>query len=431
MKFNVVNLGCKVNRVESDSVAAGLLALGGVAVEADADIVVVNTCTVTGEADKKARKAVRHALGANPAARVFVSGCAAAIDPVEFSQMDSRVCVVSRLELEASLREKLGQGSLGDARGGMAADIAFASDGEVVGGLRIGKGFNTRVNLKIQDGCDNACTYCIVHVARGTARSVPFDSVIADAVSYARAGAREIVLTGINIGSYCDGEKRLPELLAALLEATDALPSEGGPVRFRISSIEPQDVSSQLIDLISSSNGRVCRHMHLPLQSGSARVLSEMERRYTAGEFDSLVTMIREKIPSISLSTDIIVGFPGETDYDFEETLAMAQRCRFSKIHVFPYSRREGTPAADRRDQVPDEVKRARAAALRRLSNVLRAEDLALRDGSVEFALVEPTCALTESYYEVPVPTGANVGDLVPVVMSASSDALPAGRSIR
>ena len=428
MKFNVVNLGCKVNRVESDSVAAGLLALGGVAVDADADIVVVNTCTVTGEADKKARKAVRHALGANPRARVLVSGCASAINTGEFASMDDRVKVVSRLELETSLRESLGAQT---APAGGAGNIAFASDVAPEEGLRVGAGFNTRVNLKIQDGCDNACTYCIVHVARGAARSVSADVVIADAVAYACAGVREIVLTGINIGSYRDGENSLPQLLEALLAATRELPSVESPVRFRISSIEPQDVTPELIDVVAKSAGRVCRHMHLPLQSGSAKVLAEMERRYTAREFEALVRTIREKIPAMSLSTDIIVGFPGETEEDFADTVSLAKRCGFSKIHVFPYSRRAGTPAAERADQVPDEVKRLRAAALRKLSDELRAQDRALRADGVELALVETNCALTESYYEVPIPKGAAVGSLVAVSMGQATGALSAAGSKR
>lgn len=417
MKFNVVNLGCKVNRVESDSVAAGLLALGATSTDSDADIVVVNTCTVTGEADKKARKAVRRALADNPRARVLVSGCAVAVNPEEFSQIDKRVRVVSRLELETSLREKLG----GADASSDVSDIAFAANGAPEGGLRVGKGFNTRVNLKIQDGCDNACTYCIVHVARGAARSVPFASVVADAVAYAQAGVREIVLTGINIGSYADDGKTLPDLLRALLEATQSLPSAASPVRLRISSIEPQDVTPALIDVIASSDGRVCRHMHLPLQSGSAKVLSEMERRYSAREFEDLVSMVRAKVPQMSLSTDIIVGFPGETEDDFSDTVSMARKCRFSKIHVFPYSRREGTPAAERTDQVSDSVKRLRAATLRRLSDELRASDFAAREGNVELALVETSLALTESYYEIPIPEGATTGALVPIVMGADA----------
>ena len=208
-------------------------------------------------------------------------------------------------------------------------------------------------------------------------------------------------------------------------------PSAESPVRFRISSIEPQDVTPELIDVVAKSAGRVCRHMHLPLQSGSAKVLAEMERNYTAREFEALVCMIREKIPAMSLSTDIIVGFPGETEEDFADTVSLAKRCGFSKIHVFPYSRRAGTPAAERADQVPDEVKRLRALSLRKLSDELRAQDRALRAGNIELALVETNCALTESYYEVPIPKGAAVGSLVAVSMGAPAAALSAAGSKR
>ena len=391
--FHVVNLGCKVNRVESDDFTAALLARGGEAVdEKSADLVIVNTCTVTGEAEKKTRKAVRGALRANDRARVIVTGCAAAISPEVFEAMDTRVQVVPKGSMMGLLAP---EGSSFEPHG--AAPL-----------LRVGGEFPTRVGIKVQDGCNNACTYCIVHVARGRAWSRPADEIVSEAVRLAQAGVREIVLTGINLGSYAFEGMTLAGLLRRLLEATD----DGA--RFRISSVEPRDVHDDLIELMARSDGRICRHLHLPLQSGSPKVLKEMARPYKAAYFEDLVDRLYEAMPMLSLSTDVIVGFPGETEEDFQATVAMAERCRFSKMHIFRYSMREGTPAARRADQVDPAVKAERAKRLESVAQRLRDEDLAHRAGTVELALVETNgVATTESYHEVRVSEDARVGELM------------------
>ena len=287
--------------------------------------------------------------------------------------------------------------------------------------LRAGRSFPTRVGVKVQDGCNNACTFCIVHVARGRATSRPSAEIVEECVRLARAGVREIVLTGINLGSYKDDALRLPSLLRLLLDATESVHGPGEPpCRFRVSSIEPRDVDDDLIDLIARSSGRICRHLHLPLQSGSNKVLREMARPYRADDYRALVARLRAAVPQLSLSTDIIVGFPGETEAEFAETLAMARACAFSKIHVFPYSQRVGTPAAARADQVPAEEKAARAAALRDLGDQLRRDDYAGRIGLRELALVEDGGrAMTESYYEIPAPPGGVLGSLVDATVPA------------
>ncbi len=419
-RFAVVNLGCKVNRVESDGFQASLAARGfDVAPAAQADVVVVNTCTVTGEAEKKTRKAVRRALRASEDATVVVTGCAAVIDPAEFLEMSSRVVVEpdkskvvdAALDAIAPDERLLASGLEGSSalRGAGTSDAATA--------LRVGAAFPTRVGVKVQDGCNNACSYCIVHVARGRAWSRPHAEVVAEAAALARAGVREIVLTGINLGSYRqEGGYRLADLLRALLAETD-----GTGARFRVSSIEPRDVDDALIDVLAESDGRVCRHLHLPLQAGSTKVLREMRRPYDAEFFERLVGRLRDRVPSISLSTDIIAGFPGETDAEFEETLRLARACRFSKIHAFPYSRREGTTAAARADQVPDAVMAERTARLLALSDELRAADFDRRAGSAELVLVESDGrGMTESYHEVTVPAGERPGALVRLTLDAS-----------
>ena len=405
MNFAVVNLGCKVNRVESDDASARLAARGTETAEADADLIVVNTCTVTGEAEKKTRKAVRRARRANDRARVLVTGCAAAVDAAFYEALDPRVRVVGKARLAEEIEAWC------DSEGVSAAPPL----------LPVGPGFRTRVGVKVQDGCDNACTYCIVHVARGRATSRAADGVVRECAEYARAGAGEIVLTGINLGSYCDGARRDPSatrlagLLRRLLDATADLHAPGAfPVRFRISSIEPRDVDDALVDLLAAADGRVCRHLHLPLQAGSSKVLREMARPYDADRFRALVERLYAAVPGLALSTDVIAGFPGETDAEFQETLELARACRFAKMHAFPYSRRAGTPAAERPDQVPPDIKAARAAALRALGDELRAAERARRAGTVELALVEEGgVAMSESYFELAASADAPIGSLV------------------
>ena len=408
MNFAIVNLGCKVNRVESDAFASGLLARNCQETdEARADIIVVNTCTVTGEAEKKTRKAVRHALRANDTAHVVVTGCAAAIDSEAFYAMDpKRVHVAGKLQVDDVLDELVGPKELDHVA------------------LAIGDGFRTRVGVKIQDGCNNACTYCIVHVARGHATSRNVNDVRRECEALARAGVREIVLTGINLGSYqCqlqDGATvDLAELMRLLLTDTANVHEPGeAPCRFRISSIEPRDVSDGLIAVMAHANGRICRHLHLPMQSGSTKVLAEMHRPYNAEHFEALVEKLYDAMPQLSLSTDVICGFPGETDEDFAQTIAVAKRCRFSKIHVFPYSQREGTPAAARADQVPHETRAERARTLRAVAKQLREADLARRQGTTELALIEENgVAMTESYHELPAPQGEQAGSLVAITL--------------
>lgn len=416
MRFSIVNLGCKVNRVESDAVAAQLFGCGAEESALDeSDLIVVNTCTVTGEAEKKTRKAVRHALRANDTARVLVTGCAAALKPEVFEGMSPRVACVPKADLGQIVAQEAA--SLGSQ--------PLPHDGDRPDLLRVGGAFPTRVGVKVQDGCNNACTYCIVHVARGRAVSRPLDEIVEECAAYARAGVKEIVLTGINLGSYrqsaSDGRRfRLTGLLERLLDETASLHDEGDPAcRFRMSSIEPRDVDDDLIALLADAHGRVCRHLHLPLQAGSSKVLREMARPYDAAFFLDLVTRLREAVPALSLSTDIIAGFPGETEDEFEETLSVARACGFSKIHAFPYSIRQGTPAAERRDQIAPDVKDARAARLRALAEELRRRDFARRVGSRELVLVEQEGrGMTESYFEVPVAGAAPTGSLVELPLS-------------
>lgn len=391
LRFCIINLGCKVNRVESDTLRALLASRGCIAsAKESAQLIIINSCTVTGEADKKTRKAIRGALKSAPSAQVIVTGCLAAIEGERLKELDNSLEVIHRSDLFSFL------------------------EGNVTSPLRLGDGFRTRVNIKVQDGCDRACTYCIVHVARGRAKSTPFEKIVREANAYLRQGVKELVLTGIDLGSYKDQDKTLSDLIQALLDiAQQTQGSAPYSARIRASSLEPVSVDKKLIELLATSEGKLCRHLHLPLQSGSSKVLREMNRPYSAEEFFKLTEELYSAIPSLSLTTDIICGFPGETEEDFASTLDLARACKFSKIHVFPYSKRAGTPAAERDDQINPEIISARTTALRKLSDTLRKADLEQRKGTSELVLVQPDFGLTESYHEIPLSKEHREGELI------------------
>jgi threonylcarbamoyladenosine tRNA methylthiotransferase MtaB len=397
VRFSTVNLGCKVNRVETDTIAVRLESRGHVPDDESPQVVIVNTCTVTGEAEKKARKAVHRSLRRHPAAFVVVTGCAAAIDPAAFESMDERVVCVSKADAVQEC----------EALGGPGADGLRRGDGDASGALRFGLRFHTRAGIKIQDGCDNACTYCVVHIARGKSVSRSVAECIAETRALEAAGAGEAVLTGIDLGSYDSNGLDLAGLLSRMREAAPRM-------RLRVSSIEPLGVSEQLISLLAVQEGWICRHLHLPLQSGSTKVLGEMARPYTAERYYSIVSRLRSLVEDVSFSTDIIVGFPGETEDDFRQTMDMVRMCRFSKVHVFRYSKRQGTPAASRTDQVDPLAVADRAHRLQELADELRFEEGAKHIGRTERVLVESHgFGMTESYYPVKVGEGFQRGSLI------------------
>ena len=385
MRFHVVNLGCKVNKAESDSMSAHLLATGNELVShEEADAILINTCTVTGDAEKKTRKAVRRALRENTHARVMVTGCAAAISPDFYRALDSRVEIIEK--------------------------AAFLSTDPA---CRTGLSFPARVSVKVQDGCDHACTYCIVHVARGKAFSRPLDEIVAEVKALEHAGIREVMLSGIDLGSYRFEKQALDALLSALIEATHEM-------RFRISSVEPASLTPAMIERIAQAEGRICRHLHLPLQSGSDKVLKEMNRPYGAEFYLRLCEDLYSALPTLALSSDIICGFPGETDAEFEETLSLAKQARFSKIHAFRYSMREGTPAATRCDQIDPSTKEQRLKNLLALARDLRKEDGLRRIGASEAVLIEtPGIGMSESYFKVEAPRDIPQGTLCELSLTA------------
>ena len=394
-----VNLGCRVNRVEVDDIAAALQARGAVVCEPeDADAVVINTCAVTGEAETKTRKAIRHAAGLPNHPQVFATGCVVNLFADEVSSLAENVtCVTNKAQVADEVAAYLG---LSGEAGGAGDFHSVTPTGR------------TRPGIKVQDGCDNRCTYCIVWKARGAARSFAPDEVLKSVRDQLARGAREVVLTGINLGRYdaCDELGRqmdIADLLELLLDRTDV-------GRIRLSSIEPQDVSDRLFALIGSSDGRVAPFIHMPLQSGCDATLRRMNRAYdTAFYLDRVYAARRLVGEGLSLGCDLIVGFPGETDEEFATSLATCEECGFTRMHVFRYSKRPGTPAATMEGQVPAAVMSRRAGEMRRLASRMRRQAAENLVGTRQLVTMEyPEQGVSGGLFDVRV-TGAKPGDLV------------------
>jgi len=342
-------LGCRLNESEIEELAWRFTTHGHNVVPdpASADLCVVNTCTVTGEAGRKSRQLVRRLARLNPATRIAVTGCHATVAPEEVRRLPNVAWVVHNAD-----KERLAE--LVEGADALARQPAQRH-------LEPGRLGRTRAFVKVQDGCDNRCTFCITTVARGDGHSRPLEQIVTEVQGLVAAGYQEAVLTGVHLGSYGRdlGETgRLRRLVEVLLRETDLL-------RLRLSSLEPWDLEPDFFDLWTDS--RMCRQLHLPLQSGCDATLRRMARRTTSSEFAQLVDAARARIPDLALTTDVLVGFPGETDADFQESYRFLQKMAFARLHVFPFSPRPGTAAARMPDQVPGDVKTARSRAVRHL----------------------------------------------------------------
>lgn len=401
----LVNLGCRVNRVELDRMALELERAGAELVgEREAAVVVVNTCAVTGEAEAKTRKAVRRAalLPARPL--VIATGCVANLFADELAALAPNVRVEKDKSAVAALA--LAALGLGGRAGGGDPDAPRAASPTPTG--------RTRPGIKIQDGCDNRCTYCIVWKARGAARSLPPDEVLLAVRAALDRGAREVVLTGINLGSYRSVDARGRELrLPGLL---DLLLSETGVGRIRLSSIEPPDVTPELCSVMADAGDRVAPFLHVCLQSGCDDTLRRMARVYRTADFRRVVETAREHLPHVALGTDLIVGFPGETDDDFRASLDFCREMRFSKMHVFRYSRRPGTPAATMPHQVEPRVMAERGERARALADEMRLEQACSLVGERDLVVVQyPGRGVTGGLFDVLLDPAVPVDSLVPV----------------
>ena len=406
-----MTLGCKVNQYETETME-GLFRQAGYRVvpfTESADVYIVNTCSVTMLGEKKSRQLVRRAQRQNEAALIAVTGCYAQLAPDVVGTLPGVRLIVGTQDRGriVELVEEAAAGSevLRDVGDIMAADTfedipLFAAPER------------TRAFLKIQEGCQNFCTFCIIPYTRGPLRSRALASVRREAEKLVAAGFREIVLTGIHLGAYgrdLTGTVTLADAARTVLEID-------GLQRLRLGSLESVELTPALFTLLRDDR-RFARHLHLPLQAGSDAVLREMHRFYDTAGYERLLTRIREEVPGIAISTDIIVGFPGETEEMFQESLAFVRRQEFARVHVFPYSRRPATPAAARSDQVPHPVRRERVKMMQALADEMAADYHGKFIGTIVPVLFETqhegvADGLTDTYIRVYTKGPVKVGEI-------------------
>lgn len=364
-----LTLGCKVNQYDSDAMRTIFLQQGYKAVkeEEEADVYVINTCSVTSIGDRKSRQMVRKIRRKHPQAVIAVAGCYAQIAPEIFEAMGD-IDVIVGAQNRLKIVEYVEQAQEKEKTINAVKDIMSLTEFENLYVDAEGE-TKTRAFIKVQEGCDNYCTFCIIPFARGKLKSRKQKDAVEEIRRLVLKGYREIVLTGIHLGNYGrdlhDGTS-----LATLVEELLRIPNL---LRIRMGSIESVELSDDLINLIKDEP-RVCRHLHLPIQSGSDAVLRRMNRHYRLPEYKKLISELREKIPGLALTTDLIVGFPGETEENFMETLETLRELRFSAIHVFPYSQRTGTPAAVFPNQVPGDIKKDRVHRVQELEKEISKE---------------------------------------------------------
>ena len=380
-------LGCKVNQADTASMetifkSAGYKVVG---FNEDADVYLVNTCVVTNTGQRKSRQIINRAVRHNPMALTVVTGCYPQTAPDEVRAIDGVDVIIGNQErarivelVEQALTSK--RDDILDNVQKMTVDTRFEE-------LGVGTETNkTRAFLKIQEGCNQYCTYCIIPFARGPLRSRSLESIKEEITKLVAAGYKEVVLIGIHLGCY-GKELAKDGVKLSLYDAVEAALSVPGVERLRLGSLESVEVETRLMELMAKEP-RLCHHLHLPLQSGCDKVLKAMHRPYDTARFAELLKEIRSYVPDVAITTDIIVGFPGETEEDFEETLAFARSCGFAKMHIFPYSKRKGTPAEKMPNQVEEQVKQERAARLSELDKEMQHEAMTYwigKDVTVQF----------------------------------------------
>jgi threonylcarbamoyladenosine tRNA methylthiotransferase MtaB len=427
MKYAVLTFGCRVNQADSLAVEAQLQAAGGHPVPAEqADVVVVNTCSVTAAADQGARQTVRRVARANPAARIVVTGCYATRRPGDVAELPGVARVVGNDDKPRLLALVRAVGPAEAAVSGLPTTADRFGDGSGSCGASIAPGIagRTAFSLRVQTGCAETCSYCIIPETRGRPQSVPVDTVCAEVRRIAAAGFREIVLTGVHLGSY--GRDLGPAAsLSGLLRALDVLTLENGPVLLRVSSLEPMDCTPEIVELVAASE-RFAPHFHLPLQHGSRKVLAAMRRPYSPEYFAGLVGRIHARLPDAAIGSDVIAGFPGETDDDFEQLAEYLQRSPLTHVHVFPYSDRPGTEATLMHGKVPGAVVRERARRLRDISAHLTQRFRTAQVGSVHRALTleDGSLVVTPNYLKLRIPPGRNRNEWVRVRVCGGDEGL-------
>lgn len=431
MRVSIKTLGCRQNQYESDALEESLRHAGHTTVGSsdEADICIINTCTVTKEADADSRQMIRRAVRRNPSARVVVTGCYAQVAAKEVASIPGVDLVAGNsekarlVELIQRLAEK---GPPLIAVGDIQRNRTFEPLPPPVGASR------SRAFLKVQDGCNYRCAFCIIPETRGPNRSQPAEAALRDLRALLAAGYPEVVLTGIHLGTYgrdLPGRSTIAGLVAEMLQVA-------APARIRLSSLDPHEVKEDLIGIFARF-GNLCRHLHLPLQSGDDRVLRLMRRAYKADDFRRLVEQLAEAVPGIAVGTDVIVGFPGEGEVEFDNTYRLLERLPIAYLHVFTYSQRAGTVAASMPNQVPSPAKAERSFALRSLSERKWKEFRGTQVGQSLTAVVLDRRdartgrleALTDNFITVSFDADAGVvGRTVDLTIEAISERLTLGR---
>ncbi len=418
--ISIYTLGCRLNQVESEAVSGAFLNAGFSLSKPGAvpDIFVINTCTVTSKSEQKARRVIRKASSENPGSLVVVTGCYAQLNGPDIEKLGSNILVIGQaeksrlLEFPAYIQET-------EAKTGAALKEYLQ--------FRLGKepmtttkfdflpdtfSFHTRASLKVQDGCNNFCAYCRIPFARGRSESMDFDRAVETALAIEKNGYRELVLTGVNITAYESGGRKLRQLLEAILERTS-------DIRIRLSSLGPYDDLDNFAFFISQP--RICPHFHLSVQSGSDNVLAAMGRKYPAGRLKEITDILRGSGRDPFISGDVITGFPGESDQDFEDSYNLIRDCGFAMCHVFPYSPRPETRAYRMKNRVPERISRQRAERLGKLADQLYLKYIARQKGRREKVIIEEQVVLDGKKY------CAGLSSNYLKVLIESRDALKAG----
>jgi threonylcarbamoyladenosine tRNA methylthiotransferase MtaB len=429
--FYIENFGCRATQADGAALERQFLERGlqRAGAARDAEIVVLNTCTVTEGADKDARASIRRLRRLNPDCRILVTGCYAQRAPEELAALPGVTWVVGNSHkhhaAEIATSPTAGFVSLAQLSSEQSSNVIvgdiFAHTELLAAPVFEAANQRTRPNLKVQDGCDNRCSFCVIPYVRGQSRSLPMDRVVEEVRALVEAGYREVVISGINLGRWgrdletssqfsvlssqsrpTTNDQRFVALIRAILERTSL-------EKLRVSSVEPMDWSDELIGLVASSS-RIAKHAHVPMQSGSDRVLRRMHRKYRPWHYREKILKIRQAMPTAAIGADAMVGFPGETDAEFEETRRTVEELPFTYLHVFTYSARPGTPAAEQPGQVPVAVARERNRVLRELASQKKAafmqslmgkvvEAITLQSGGAKF-----TEALTDNYLKMRIP---------------------------
>lgn len=419
----IYTLGCKVNQYESEAIAERLLLLGFLVQSPSSvcDIYIINTCTVTAESDRKARQFIRRAIHKNPAAYILVTGCLGQTDPEQIAEIEGVdfVCGNSQKLLVAEKALELVTRGKKNARPEIFREAPDAGGFEKMNITRFDR---TRAYIKIEDGCENHCAYCTIPAARGRVRSKAPSDVLDEVRLLTKNGCREIVLTGIETASY--GKDLNGYTLADLLEAVDKIPNIG---RIRLGSLDPSLMKQSFVDRIARLDSLV-PHFHLSMQSGSDGVLAAMKRKYNTKMALDGIKRLRAAMPEVQFTTDMIVGFPGESEEDFANTLAFAKEARFLMIHVFPYSKRKGTVAAELPCQIPEPIKHRRVAMLSEAQAEIRNAILQEQIGKVEEVLFETykngiAHGHTKSFIEVSCPSPCPLNARLCAVRITGADA--------